>query len=941
MDVKIISTTRCTHQIKPSQAFSMDLVVREAMAKMGELLTEEKSLPAGVREDVEFLSRELTHMQRQVGPPVGGDELFRVLADENMALANRIEKVVDAFVQVRGVDGNRDVAAGFKGLVEKTTNFFNKGKVKRQVATEMKELKGEVEEAIARRKRYDMINVVGVVAPTAAIDPRLLAQYKDHREIVGIQETRDELITMLSPGSCPEDDVDVSPRSEQLKIFSITGFGGLGKTTLAKAVYDRLKAQYDCTAFVSVGLNPDVIKVFRDILFSLDNKKYMGLDATVLDQKQELVDQLRGILDNRRFLIVVDDIWDWESWDDISRPLVGSSSSSNGSAVVMTSRRGDVARRVGGVHTKLAPLTTGYSTRLFRQTAFGGSGEHYPPELADISDEIIRNCSGMPLAIITMASSLRGTPLRDWHAVHESNYFDHSWSKDMRAILAMSYTNLPPLVRLCLLYLSMFGKGCEVSVDRLLWGWIAEGFLDNPGLDGSDGGIMSTWRERGELYLDELVNSGLVEPVDVGTGGRAVSCRVHSNIVHDLIVSLSASENYAAILDGRKKSSSTNSSSGLPDTSLVKRLSIQIQGQWGNNSGWLPPRVRLTDVTSLVVSGDDAACVPSLSEFHDLRALDLDIGGCADVQNDHLKGIAGLSRLRLRVLDLRATSSINELPVGIARAAELKCLRVHSHTKIPDGMLARMTGLEELGDINISKPGLLRELHSLKKLTILGVALWSWDESCDDALLGCSLHFLHALGEKWEPPQLRNLVISHSALVMLPPWIPSLEDNLSSLSIENLLVLCLTSDHAPKPNGRFTTRGFRNLISFNFASNAMGKVFEPGAMLKLTRLKLSFEASLTRDLSPGFHFGLENLPSLEHARVRIICFSASLQQVKDAEDAISKAICTANLQIQRVHEQYMAEDNDEEEGKEPLQVAYFRSANDWVIASEPGIYMLR
>jgi disease resistance protein RPM1 len=87
----------------------------------------------------------------------------------------------------------------------------------------------------------------------------------------------------------------------QQRIVSIVGFGGLGKTTLAKAVYDKLKPQFNCNAFVSVSRDPDVIKVFKDLLYGFDKITYKDIHSTALGQ-QHLTDHVQEFLNDKRYV---------------------------------------------------------------------------------------------------------------------------------------------------------------------------------------------------------------------------------------------------------------------------------------------------------------------------------------------------------------------------------------------------------------------------------------------------------------------------------------------------------------------------------------------------------------------------------------------------------------------------------------------------------------
>jgi hypothetical protein len=157
----------------------------------------------------------------------------------------------------------------------------------------------KLDEVAARRGRYTLDSIV--VNPEAAntIDPRVLNLYKRAADLVGIEGPRDELIDMLSLGPGGHGDVS-SEDNNKMKIVSVVGFGGLGKTTLAKAVYDRLKPCFECGAFVPVGRNPDLKKVLRDILIGLDDKEHKPSELEGLDEKQ-LMDKLNEFTEKKRY----------------------------------------------------------------------------------------------------------------------------------------------------------------------------------------------------------------------------------------------------------------------------------------------------------------------------------------------------------------------------------------------------------------------------------------------------------------------------------------------------------------------------------------------------------------------------------------------------------------------------------------------------------------
>ncbi|KAG0531040.1 hypothetical protein BDA96_05G240100 [Sorghum bicolor] len=653
------------------------------------------------------------------------------------------------------------------------------------------------------------------------------------------------------------------------------------------------------------------------------------------------------------YLIVVDNILDEPECELLKCALIDNN---YGSAVLMTSRkRGHIAYFVGSVH-ELQPLSDVDSRKLLYKRLFGSEDKRPSSELGEIYEKFLERCGGMPSTIITISRLLadKKSMTRDelyafYASIYSGVLFDQTIGHDL------------PHLKTCLLYLSLFPKGCEVNGEHLIWKWLAEGFIHEKESEGR------TSQELAELYLKELSKRDLIQPVDVDADGRVLYWTVKD---HELIIAMSTQENFVSVLSSHVQ--------GRPISSMVQRLSIQ-----GSNVEHQQLEGHLSQVKSLVVSGD-TNWIPSLSVLQDLRVLDL--GGSQSLQNDDIKDIGSLFHLKcliiggkyithipekigdllfLETLDLRE-SGVIELPERIFQIKQLKRLYINSCTNIPQG-IGKLEALLELGDIKISEPNLLKELHSLKKLKILRIAIWSWKHEKLNIYYGqlwenlsslvqarqnirslsiltcCSTDFMDTMAAEWAPSSLEKLEIRYGIFDKLPNWTGSL--HVSSLSIEvnelsqdminilgkleNLCSLSLTSKHEPK--GKFVTdpEGFGKLESLQFVSNVMVKMFElkEEAMQKLRRLTLRFQASLTETENQDFSFGFESLQSLEQLHVEIICFNASQGVVNKAESAIqeAKARCPnnrlINLKIRRVRDQALSQKQTQEvkdQGKEEI-----------------------
>jgi hypothetical protein len=241
---------------------------------------------AGLLEQIESLKNELESAHaalRTVSevPPEQLDPQVRLWAREVREASYDMEDILDTFL----VDGAPADGLG-KGrrLLKKMEKLFRKSKERHAIAGAIQKMKGRLQELADRRDRY--------AVPVAAA------------QLVGIDKTKVELMAMLLPLSssrcCPEDDVDVSASGgDKMKIVSVVGVGGLGKTTLVKAVYDELIPRYDHGAFVSVGRKPDQVQVFTSIFFHLDEQKYKAIRE--VKDLQLLAGELRKFLQDKRY----------------------------------------------------------------------------------------------------------------------------------------------------------------------------------------------------------------------------------------------------------------------------------------------------------------------------------------------------------------------------------------------------------------------------------------------------------------------------------------------------------------------------------------------------------------------------------------------------------------------------------------------------------------
>ena len=884
--------------------------INSLLVKLTTLLSDKYKLLTGIRKQIDFLKRELGRMQILLETLAGMEKLdgpAKGWRDNVRDLSYDMEDCIDRFMDRLGNGGAKPK------FMKRTARRLKTLWARHDIATQIKELKARVMEESERRGRYKLDENYYSATRTVEIDPWISTLHEEVKGLVAMDDRVKQVTALLMD------------ESMELKVVPIVGSGGLGKTTLAMEVFRKVGKDFECRASVSVSRSIDLQTLLKDILSQIDDKgcQSEGWNINRLSRKTT------QILNEKRYFIVVDDVWKEQDWKLVKAAFP---ENNNGSRIIATTRITGVANQCcsnsGGQPYQMVPLDDDASRKLFFKRIFS-SDDPCPSELEEVSTRILRKCGGLPLAIVTFASLLANKTHKkkdEWERLQDSigtgPSLDNDGNlKEMNNILLLSYWDLPHHLKTCLLYLCIYPEDYKINCEELKWKWMAEGFLDRR---------WGRLDEVAENCINELVNRNMIQPIDIYDNGIVKYCRVH-DMVLDLIISLSDEENFATVLNGRVRNSCPRK---------IRRLSVQASG--GKHQG----AVCAVTETKLHVRSLTTFCpveqIPHLVDFHALRVLDL--FGCKRLENKHVKHIGSSRQLRylrigrsrftelpgeigklqhLETLDLRHCYSLTRLPSTVAQLQKLVRLFVSNETQLRTSGFRSLQALEELRVHETDDPvRFAEEVNELGK---------------------CNLRYLYTNAEIAERlfcnPCLQVLKI-WPQIGMVPKGMASLK-NLVKLSImvqkfdnEGLQVLmgmpsmahlqlCVTGVIEKLTVG---SNGFKLLkvLQFKYTSvlhpaflleptNGLRLTFEPDAVAALRQLRLDLSAMWV--VSDFFaYLGAEHFSGLAHLEVEFDCYRAAPAKVEALESSIEKAInlhSDCEIRVRRVNEHGMFKDEKE------------------------------
>ncbi|KAA3453043.1 putative disease resistance protein isoform X2 [Gossypium australe] len=498
---------------------------------------------------------------------------------------------------------------------------------------------------------------------------------------------------------------------QEVRIIGVWGMGGSGKTFIMNHVSDKLReeAKFSNIISISVSQNFDIRRLQWNIAHAMriDLSDY----RTSIERKNMLYEELRK---TGSWLLILDDVWQSFSLENVGIP---EPSADNGCKIVLTSRSREVVQEMRCKEVQVALLSEDEAFKLFLSKV-GEDVLSADPTVRPIMKNIVERCGGFPLAVVTVASYMRGVDPLDWRSVLNQLKGSRDVELGDRVFHAIkfSYDHLAETCKYCFLHCVLYPEDYRISKEEIVEYWIEEGLLDEMG-------SRKEMKNTGHVYLQKILDSCLLQEPN----GKNI---VMMHVVRDMTLSLIAKDHGFFVKAGMKLKE-------LPNE-LEEALDLEKVSLMENFISKIPPEMspKSKKLTTLLLSGNSLEEIPEsfFSDMHALKYLDLSRNPIKILPNSisnlenltalllseckNLEEVPSLSKLlALKKLNLEKTR-IEEVPQGMEFLVNLRYLNLRFISclkKIPQCLLPKLLCLQYLAiHPTLSRPEEIMELSRLE-----------------------------------------------------------------------------------------------------------------------------------------------------------------------------------------------------------------------------------